>query len=120
MDIHRVKVYKLNEEGTWDDTGTGHVNVEYIEVRIVFFSVFVVVRILVSLFRYLSQAHIFPCLLLALQVGVGLVVTSEHNASTLLVHSIGRNNLYQRQGGRSIWTKWIYRLTLRMREMLGI
>ena len=32
MDIHRVKVYKLNEEGTWDDKGTGHINVEYMEV----------------------------------------------------------------------------------------
>ena len=24
---HRVKVYRLNEQGTWDDLGTGHVNV---------------------------------------------------------------------------------------------
>lgn len=34
MDFHylqRVKVYRLNEEGKWDDKGTGHVCVEYLE-----------------------------------------------------------------------------------------
>ena len=29
----RVKVYRLNEEGLWDDKGTGHVTVEVVEVR---------------------------------------------------------------------------------------
>jgi protein phosphatase-4 regulatory subunit 3 len=28
----RVKVYRLNEEGLWDDKGTGHVSVELLEV----------------------------------------------------------------------------------------
>lgn len=28
----RVKVYRLNNEGLWDDKGTGHVSVEYMEV----------------------------------------------------------------------------------------
>ena len=28
----RVKVYKLNDEGTWDDNGTGQATVEYYEV----------------------------------------------------------------------------------------
>lgn len=31
--IQRVKVYRLNEEGLWDDKGTGHVSVELMEVR---------------------------------------------------------------------------------------
>lgn len=34
MDFHylqRVKVYRLSEEGKWDDKGTGHVCVEYLE-----------------------------------------------------------------------------------------
>jgi hypothetical protein len=34
MDFHylqRVKVYRLNDEGKWDDKGTGHVSVEYLE-----------------------------------------------------------------------------------------
>lgn len=30
--MQRVKVYKLNEDGLWDDKGTGHVSVEYLEV----------------------------------------------------------------------------------------
>ncbi|KAA3480380.1 serine/threonine-protein phosphatase 4 regulatory subunit 3A isoform X1 [Gossypium australe] len=27
----RVKVYRLNEDGKWDDQGTGHVTVDYLE-----------------------------------------------------------------------------------------
>lgn len=30
--LHRVKVYKLNEEGQWEDKGTGHISVEHMEV----------------------------------------------------------------------------------------
>ncbi|GIL44731.1 hypothetical protein Vafri_2247 [Volvox africanus] len=29
--MHRVKVYKLNAEGQWEDKGTGHISVEYME-----------------------------------------------------------------------------------------
>lgn len=29
--LQRVKVYRLNEEGLWDDKGTGHVSVELVE-----------------------------------------------------------------------------------------
>lgn len=32
--LQRVKVYRLNEEGLWDDKGTGHVSVELVEVRL--------------------------------------------------------------------------------------
>lgn len=28
----RVKVYRLNDDGKWDDQGTGHVTVDYLEV----------------------------------------------------------------------------------------
>ena len=31
--LQRVKVYRLNDDGKWDDKGTGHVSVEYLEVR---------------------------------------------------------------------------------------
>ncbi|KAK3015648.1 hypothetical protein RJ639_005522 [Escallonia herrerae] len=32
MDVcSRVKVYRLNDDGKWDDQGTGHVNVDYLE-----------------------------------------------------------------------------------------
>lgn len=30
--LQRVKVYRLNDDGKWDDQGTGHVTVDYIEV----------------------------------------------------------------------------------------
>lgn len=30
--LQRGKVYRLNDEGKWDDKGTGHVSVEYLEV----------------------------------------------------------------------------------------
>ncbi|KAF8401345.1 hypothetical protein HHK36_012279 [Tetracentron sinense] len=29
--FQRVKVYHLNEDGKWDDRGTGHVTVDYLE-----------------------------------------------------------------------------------------
>ncbi|KAF3616578.1 hypothetical protein FXO38_34450, partial [Capsicum annuum] len=29
--MQRVKVYRLNDDGKWDDQGTGHVTVDYIE-----------------------------------------------------------------------------------------
>ncbi|XP_021624305.1 uncharacterized protein LOC110623612 isoform X2 [Manihot esculenta] len=29
--MHRVKVYRLNEDGKWDDQGTGHVTVDHLE-----------------------------------------------------------------------------------------
>ncbi|KFK38130.1 hypothetical protein AALP_AA3G073500 [Arabis alpina] len=29
--IQRVKVYHLNEDGKWDDRGTGHVSIDYVE-----------------------------------------------------------------------------------------
>lgn len=30
--LQRVKVYRLNEDGKWEDQGTGHVTVDYLEV----------------------------------------------------------------------------------------
>ena len=30
--FQRVKVYRLNEDGKWEDQGTGHVTVDYMEV----------------------------------------------------------------------------------------
>jgi protein phosphatase-4 regulatory subunit 3 len=32
--MQRVKVYRLNTEGMWDDKGTGSVSVEYMEVNL--------------------------------------------------------------------------------------
>jgi hypothetical protein len=32
--MHRVKLYKLNSQGLWDDKGTGHVASEYLPVRL--------------------------------------------------------------------------------------
>ncbi|KAJ6768540.1 BINDING PROTEIN-RELATED [Salix koriyanagi] len=29
--LQRVKVYRLNDDGKWDDQGTGHVTVDYLE-----------------------------------------------------------------------------------------
>lgn len=36
--MQRVKVYKLNSDGLWDDKGTGHVSVEFMEVSSVAFT----------------------------------------------------------------------------------
>jgi hypothetical protein len=42
--MHRVKLYKLNNQGLWDDKGTGHVGLEFLPVR-------------VSYVRVLSKLH---------------------------------------------------------------
>lgn len=34
--FQRVKVYRMNDDGKWDDQGTGHVTVDYVEVRFIF------------------------------------------------------------------------------------
>ncbi len=31
--LQRVKLYRLNDSGVWDDKGPGHVSVEYMEAR---------------------------------------------------------------------------------------
>lgn len=35
--FQRVKVYRLNDDGKWDDHGTGHVTVDYLEVSFCLF-----------------------------------------------------------------------------------
>jgi len=42
---HRVKVYRLNERGSWDDGGTGHVQLVLDDVRFVFFVLLLVLGI---------------------------------------------------------------------------
>lgn len=32
LEMQRVKVYRLNDDGKWDDQGTGHATVDYLEV----------------------------------------------------------------------------------------
>lgn len=61
--LHRVKVYKLNATGGWDDKGTGLVSVEFME-----------------------QAE-----------SLGLVVVSEEDTRTLLIHRISKEEIYHRQ-----------------------
>lgn len=34
--FQRVKVYRMNDDSKWDDQGTGHVTVDYVEVRFIF------------------------------------------------------------------------------------
>lgn len=33
--FQRVKLYRLSDDGKWDDQGTGHVTVEYMEVKFI-------------------------------------------------------------------------------------
>lgn len=66
--MQRVKVYRLTDEGSWADKGTGSVSVEFME-----------------------QAN-----------AMGLVVVSEEDARTLLVHKVSREDIYNRQGEETI------------------
>eukprot|EP00877_Chromochloris_zofingiensis_P013810 jgi/Chrzof1/8683/Cz03g20120.t1 len=72
---HRVKVYKLNETGGWDDKGTGLVSMGPLETP-----------------QHPSTA-------------LGLVVLSEENHKTLLAHRISTEDIYHRQDDTIItWT----------------
>lgn len=53
----RVKVYRLNDDGKWDDRGTGHVTVDYLEVctsaeRHLSFSFLIILALLFNIYYY--------------------------------------------------------------------
>lgn len=66
--LHRVKLYKLNETGGWDDKGTGLVSVGPMEFA-----------------NHQSNS-------------VGLVVIGEESQKMLMVHRILHEDIYNRQG----------------------
>ncbi|XP_076892749.1 uncharacterized protein LOC143544552 isoform X1 [Bidens hawaiensis] len=66
--MQRVKVYRLNDDGKWDDQGTGHVTFDYIEVR------------------HNSRSE-----------DLGLFVIDEEDNETLLVHRICSEDIYRKQ-----------------------
>lgn len=66
--LHRVKLYKLNETGGWDDKGTGLVSIGPMEFA-----------------NHASNS-------------VGLVVIGEETQKMLMVHRILHEDIYNRQG----------------------
>ncbi|KAI3687169.1 hypothetical protein L1987_80862 [Smallanthus sonchifolius] len=66
--MQRVKVYRLNDDGKWDDQGTGHVTIDYLEVR-----------------HNLRSEDL------------GLFVVDEEDNETLLVHRISSDDIYRKQ-----------------------
>ncbi|KAL8244483.1 hypothetical protein R6Q59_010741 [Mikania micrantha] len=66
--MQRVKVYRLNDDGKWDDQGTGHVTIDYLEVR------------------HNSRSE-----------DLGLFVIDEDDNETLLVHRINSDDIYRKQ-----------------------
>jgi protein phosphatase-4 regulatory subunit 3 len=86
-----VKVYKLNSVGAWEDKGTGHISVEYMEVR--------------TLTRSSSSQYYMLALVNILQKAhaMGLIVISEDESKTLLVHKIvPKEDYYLRSGKCSV------------------
>ncbi|KAK3188784.1 hypothetical protein Dsin_028345 [Dipteronia sinensis] len=72
--MQRVKVYRLNDDGKWDDQGTGHVTVDYLEV----------------------------CLIPLPDIGwrseeLGLFVIDEDDNETILLHRISPDDIYRKQ-----------------------
>ncbi|GKB21105.1 serine/threonine-protein phosphatase 4 regulatory subunit 3-like protein isoform X4, partial [Tanacetum coccineum] len=61
-------VYRLNGEGKWDDQGTGHVTIDYLEIR------------------HNSRSE-----------DLGLFVVDEEDNETLLVHRISSEDIYRKQ-----------------------
>ncbi|KAL5996362.1 hypothetical protein ACLOJK_026439 [Asimina triloba] len=94
--FQRVKVYHLNDEGKWDDRGTGHVNVDYLEVW--FFH------------KKLSLCCELQChknaslrfrkedmVTIHRSEDLGLFVLDEEDNDTLLIHRISSDDIYRRQ-----------------------
>ena len=110
--MQRVKVYKLNEDGLWDDKGTGHVSVEYMEVCVRGAASYHIAagagpgcswRGVVCASGPARLTRPLPSLRPEQKSdSVGLVVIGEENTSTLLIHRITRDTAYQRQGGASL------------------
>jgi len=89
----RVKVYRLNERGHWDDKGTGFASCEYIEVGSKR------ARTCTETNRRASFAQQSNL--------VGLVVVSEEDSEPLLVHKISSQlDMYSRQEDETI-ISWI-------------
>lgn len=113
--LQRVKVYRLNEEGLWDDKGTGHVSVELVEVRgcslrcpFMLALLFVRRELVHKRWAWLQLQLTWPARLMSVASrpqggGVGLVVMGEsHLSRPLLIHRISKGNAYQRQGGECL------------------
>ncbi|CAL5337943.1 unnamed protein product [Camellia sinensis] len=68
--MQRVKVYRLSGDGKWDDQGTGHVTVDYLEV---------------------------PNIKTQRLEELGLFVIDEEDNETLLSHRISSDDIYRKQ-----------------------
>ncbi|KAK6930252.1 Serine/threonine-protein phosphatase 4 regulatory subunit 3-like, central domain [Dillenia turbinata] len=71
--VNRVKVYRLNDDGKWDDQGTGHVTVDYLEF---------------------TECHDN---IMQRSEELGLFVFDEDDNETLLLHRISSEDIYRKQ-----------------------
>ncbi|MBA0753746.1 hypothetical protein Gogos_020265 [Gossypium gossypioides] len=67
----RVKVYRLNDDGKWDDQGTGHVTVDYLEM--------------------------IAYVIIQRSEDLALFVFDEEDNETLLSHHISPDDIYRKQ-----------------------
>ncbi|XP_029118800.1 uncharacterized protein [Elaeis guineensis] len=76
--MQRVKVYRLNDDGKWDDQGTGHVSVDYLEDQVL-----------------VRKPTLAVCSVRS--EDLGLIVIDEEDSESLLVHRISSDDIYRRQ-----------------------
>ena len=102
-----LQVYRLNLDGLWDDKGTGHVSVEFMEVcpsptclhAAQAPHALLAPPVLGSLMLIQTALGMIACFSAQQSGSLGLVVISESDSRTLLIHRICREDIYQRQGG---------------------
>ena len=96
-------MYHLNEDGKWDDRGTGHVSIDYVEVRFV-----ILIELNSILLALILLVNVGACgvmgILYVLQRSeeLSLCVIDEEDNETLLVHPINTEDIYRKQEGR-LW-----------------
>lgn len=90
----RAKVYCLNDEGHWDDRGTGHVQILYLQVRArptVRKSVRALLSAQPRAARFSQEAE-----------AAFIVLTGEEESKELVKHKVNMDSSYNRQQGARV------------------
>ncbi len=125
--FQRVKVYRLNDDGKWDDQGTGHVSVDYMEVRSYLSIYWCLSDIDKQILESKELSHYKKNWLLSKTFHaywlnanfisqrteeLGLFVVDEEDNETLLLHRISSDDIYRKQEGIFVFQLMIYMIFL--------
>lgn len=97
--FQRVKVYRLSDDGKWDDRGTGHVTVDYLEVCKFSWSNLWSKVVCENNCQYTYWFSLWTNATPQRSEELGLFVVDEEDNETLLMHRISSDDIYRKQEG---------------------